>query len=137
MKPFLAGAAAFALMGAVFAGVSMAAGPVTAQAPNARLALVVDGGSTNGSFTVLRKKGVTSVANPYVGVFCVTPSATLALGRIVPMVGVDLGGSPFADSGAAWNRQLVYCPPGTIEVETFQVSTGAHRNDVGFTLTVF
>lgn len=138
MKQVLVATAGFALIGAIFAGASFASGPVTAQAPNARLALLVDGGDLVGNFAVLRKKGVASVTNPLTGVYCIKPSSTtMALGKIVPMVAPEVNGSFNADTTAAWNSLLVYCPKGTIEVDTFQVSTRVHRNNVGFTVTVF
>jgi hypothetical protein len=138
VKQVLAVMGGVVLIGLMFAGASFATGPFTAQAPNARLALVVDGNATVGSFTTLRKKGVASVTNPYAGIYCITPSSsTMALGKIAPMVTLEVSGTPNPDTMVGWSRLLVYCPNGTIEVDSFQIGTRMGRNDVGFSLTVF
>jgi hypothetical protein len=136
MKQVLIVVAAFLLGGAAFAGVALAAG--TAQAPNARLAVYVDGGDTPGSFSVPRKKGVTSVTNPLTGVYCIKPSnPDVTLSKIVPVVSMEYSGTASADSRAAWSSLNIYCPSGTIEVDTYHLSDLNHVNNVAFTLTVF
>jgi len=137
VKKVVAAMTAFVLVAAVFAGAVLAAGAVTAQAPNSRLALVIDGGDSVGSFEILRKKGVASVTNPLSGVYCVKPSSsTMALGKIVPVVGLDVSGTPNPDTVVAWSRLLANCPNGTIEIDAYSTGSWVHRNNVGFTLTV-
>ena len=138
MKQVLVALAGVVLVGVMFAGASLATGPVSAQAPNARLALVVDGNDSVGSFQIMRKKGVASVTNPYSGIYCITPSnSTIALGKIVPNVTLEVSGTPNPDTTVGWSSLLVNCPNGTIEVDGFQISTRIGRNNVAFSLTVF
>ena len=126
MRKVLVASAVFVLIGAVFAGAVMATGPVTAQAPNARLALLVDGNDIVGSFTVLRKKGVAAVTNPYSGIYCIKPSSsTMALGKIVPIVALEVNGTPAADPAPArgWSHTCHkgYGPPPTKKPTQFQI----------------
>jgi hypothetical protein len=98
---------------------------------------MVAGGSTTGTFQVLRSKGVASVSNPLTGYFCIKPnSTTMNLGRIVPSVTVDSAKTSASDTVAVWSSLNIGCPKGTIEVQTFQSSTHAARNQTGFTLVV-
>src|SRR5262245_60225577 len=70
-------------------GESTGSAAVVAQAPTVRLAAVLSGGVSAGTFTLRRAKGVAHVMNPATGVFCIEPSATMALGRVVPLVSVE------------------------------------------------
>ena len=126
------------LVGALFAGAALATGPVVAQAPSARLAVLIDGGDGPApNFVILRQKGVLSVTNPQLGVFCIKPSNTkVNVLKIVPNVSTEFGLSNANDDTAQWNSTPLECPSGTIEVLTFHVNN-AHENNVGFTVTVF
>src|SRR4051812_41148749 len=104
MKRVVIAMAGVVLLGATWVGVSAATGAVVAQAPNARLALLVDGGDTPGTFVVLRKKGVASVTNPLTGFYCITPSSsTMKLGKVVPIVALEASGTPNSDTTVAWS----------------------------------
>jgi hypothetical protein len=125
------------LMAVTLAGVSLATGPVSAQAPDARLAVSIFGGDTTGQFQVLRTKGVVSVTNPATGFFCITPSSTtMKLNRIVPLVSLDGQGTPNSDTTALWSSLNVVCPNSAIEVQSFLISTRSSRNRVGFNVVV-
>jgi hypothetical protein len=137
VKRVLVALALVAVLGATWVGVSSASGPVDAQAPNARLAVLIYGGDSTGTFTVMRKKGVAAVTNPATGWFCIKPSSsTMKLGRIVPIVTLDAQGTPNADTTAQWSALNWVCPSGTIEVQSFVVPTRVSRNRVGFALVV-
>src|SRR4051812_11855701 len=117
MKRVLVAMGAVMLLGATLAGVSLATGPMAAQAPNARLAVVIAATGPTGTFQILRAKGVASVTNPLTGFFCIKPSSTtMRLGRIVPTVSVDAGRTPNADTTVVWSSLNIGCPSGTIEV---------------------
>lgn len=137
MKILVVALAGVLVLGVALAGVSLATGPVDAQAPNVRLAVVVFGGDTTGTFQIKRTKGVASVSNPATGYFCIKPSSTtMKLGKIVPQVTVDAQGTPNSDTTVVWSSLNWVCPAGTIEIQAFQVSTRTSRNRAGFSLVV-
>lgn len=108
-----------------------------AQAPNARLVAVVDGGATAGNFVVRRGKNIQSVTNPDTGIFCITPrpGAGITPGAAVPIVSTEFDGTPSDNHFANWDRTPDDCGPGKIEVQAFELGVG-DVNDVGFTVVV-
>ena len=140
MKRLLIVLASLLVVAAVFGGVALASGPVTAQAPNARLAVLIDGNNPTGTFTVIRKKGVAMVTNPLDGVFCIKPSnAKVNVGRIVPNVTTEWHYTKTVGyTQALWDSAGASCPAGTIEVNAITSDAGqTSQNDVGFSVTVF
>jgi hypothetical protein len=147
MRKFLYAVIAVVLAAAVFTGVATATGEsdkgadlpaeggtVAAQAPNARLAVHVNGGSSG--FTVLRAKGAISISNPQPGTYCIRPVSTIKVGRAVPTVATDYWGTGGFDTFAQWNSGRPTCAAGRIQVNTFDASAGTPYNDVAFTVVV-
>jgi hypothetical protein len=60
----------------------------------------------------------------------------MKLGRIVPLVSLDAGGTASSDTTAVWSSVNIACRTGTIEVETFQIGTRIGRNHAAFNLVV-
>ena len=141
---------ALLLAGAMGAGVAVAAGgggreaanpegvspPVAADAPGARLALVVDVGDTLGITHIHQNKGVQSVTNPATGIFCVkaAPSTGIRAGRAVPMVSTEWNFSANDQTVVQWNSNRQICTAGTFEVRSFD--TGGQQNNAGFTMVI-
>ena len=112
--------------------------PIAAEAPNARLAALVSGGASAGSFTVRRQVGVAQITNPQAGVYCVKPAAGTGVkpAKAVPIVGTEYANTSGFDSFAMWNSARPSCPTGNIEVDTFDSSAEARVNPVSFTIVV-
>jgi uncharacterized protein YbjT (DUF2867 family) len=141
---------ALLLAGVAGAGVAVAAGggaretgnpegvspPVAADAPGARLALVLDANETVGITHIHQNKGVQSVTNPATGIFCVkaAPSAGIRAGRAVPTVTVEWNFSANDQTVVQWNAVRQICGAGTFEVRGFD--TGGDQNNVGFTMVI-
>jgi hypothetical protein len=106
-----------------------------AQAPNARLAVVV-----RSSGAVLRSKGVRSVSNPAPGIYCIRPSrgAGIRFGKYVPSVSVEWGGSLGDALSAQWHASTRHCASKRIEVHTYNGDDGSWDpdGDVAFTVVV-
>lgn len=107
-----------------------------AEAPTARVAVWVDGEGT-GSYTVKRGRGIAFVTNPADGTFCVRTNAPgLHPGRVIPTVAVEYSLSELNTAAAQWRSGRPFCPAGTIEVVTFDTSTGGANNTTSFTVTI-
>ncbi|MEO7118248.1 MAG: hypothetical protein ABIZ34_04675 [Candidatus Limnocylindrales bacterium] len=143
MKRILHVLVGMALGSALVGGVALAANniapaaAVTAEAPNARLAVLIDGGATAPGFTVLRRKGVASVSNPSTGIFCITPKASLGMdvSRIMPIVTTELMGTALTSYRTLWDATGFGCPAGSIAIEG-ATSGNILTNDVGIALVV-
>lgn len=112
--------------------------PVLAQAPNARLAALIDGGSTVGSLTVVRQVGVAEVTNPATGVFCVRAAASTGIkpAKVVPIVSTEYTLTTGFDTATQWASGRTSCPSGTVEVRTFDTSTSDAVNGAAFTIVI-
>lgn len=143
MKRILHVLVGMALGSALVGGVALAANniapaaAVTAEAPNARLAVLIDGGATAPSFTVLRRKGVASISNLSTGIFCVTPKASLGMdvSKIMPIVTTELAGTSSVTFRAFWYASGLNCPAGSIEIQG-ATAGGLLTNDVGIAVVV-
>jgi hypothetical protein len=96
--------------------------PATAFTTNAKLAL-----SWSPFGGTLRSKGVKSVTNPTTGVICITPSVSLNLAKIYPLVSVEWGESSGNALLAFWRDTSidnVDCGAGKLEVQTFDFNGG-------------
>lgn len=155
MKRFLYILAGVMVSAALFGGAAMASGgggtntadkagtpppegtgPIAAQAPDARLALYMAGGSTAGTFTVIRQQGVVSITNPSTGIYCIKPVAGVAPAKIVPAVSTEFSNTPSFDAFAQWSAARLPCPSGNIKIVTYDISDGGLYNQVAFTVVV-
>jgi hypothetical protein len=106
-----------------------------AQAPYARLAVVVD---RDGS--VLRSKGVKAVGNPAPGIYCIRParSAKIKFKKYVPSVSVEWGNSSGDALLAQWHASASHCASKRIEVHTYNGDDGSWdpEGNVAFTVVV-
>lgn len=93
----------------------------TAFTTNAKLAL-----SWNPFSGTVRSKGVKSVSNPFTGVICVTPSVSLNISKIYPLVSIEWGNSSGNALLAFWRdtSQSSDCSAGELEVQTFDFNAG-------------
>jgi hypothetical protein len=96
-------------------------GPVAPSAiggasSTARLAALVDQGGG-----VIRSKGVSSVSNPSLGLYCIRPRSDsgIVVNQIIPSVTVDYSNSSVVESMAQYRSSGVGCSSGTIAVVTF------------------
>jgi len=106
-----------------------------AQAPNARLAALID---QDGN--VIRGKNVASVTNPGTGRYCIRPADGMNVNRIVPVVSVDYSTSSYNESLVQYRASGKGCPDGTIAVVTFADvnldGLWGFSGTVGFTIVV-
>jgi len=112
------------------------AAEVIAQAPKARLAVYVRGGANIGNFDVPRHVGIHGVSNPANGIYCIAPATGIKASYIVPQVATEYSLTPQLDRFAQWASVRTTCPPGNIQVETFDLGDHAANNEVAFTVTV-
>lgn len=99
-----------------------AAVPPTAFTTNAKLAL-----SWNPFQGTVRSKGVKSVSNPSTGVICITPSVSLNISKIYPLVSIEWGESSGNALMAFWRDTSIDnfdCGAGLLEVQTFDFNGG-------------
>lgn len=115
-----------------------AAAPAPAAASStARLAAVVAHGGA-----IIRSKGVASISNPYIGTYCIRPTAASGVNprNIVPVVTVDYDRSAYNEVTAQYSDTGLDCPTGTIEVLTFDDRNHDafyfDSNQVGFTIVI-
>ncbi len=153
MKKLLLLAAAVVASASIGAGVAVAAvgqdrvpnppaesgteGVNLAEAPTTRVAVWVNGGAEAGSYSVLRGKGISAVTNPAAGIFCVRSNLSgFRPQRVVPVVSVEYSLSTANETDAQWRSSRTVCPAGTLEIYTFNQSTGIPDNDASFTVVV-
>lgn len=155
MKKLLMLAAAVVVSASIGAGVAVAAvgdggrapnppaetGPAEgvnpAEAPTTRVAVWVNGGASAGNYNVLRGKGISAVTNPDTGIWCVRSNlAGFRPQRVVPVVSVEYSLSTANETDAQWRSSRTVCPAGTLEIYTFNQSTGIPDNDASFTVVV-
>jgi len=110
---------------------------VTADAPNARLAVLV-----RRDLTILRNKGVASVHRPSVGTYCITPMASTG---IVPSTAIVIATpeyyySAYNEIKVQWSAGGNVCGPNRIAVYTLSdlYANGIYRlsNAVSFSVVV-
>ncbi len=104
-----------------------------ASAPNARLAAFVNqGGAVN------RSKGVAAVTHPSPGLYCIRPSGTLNVNKVVPSVSVDWSTSLGDALMAQWRSSGIGCSAGRIAVLTLDGEDGSFdlSDQVSFTIVV-
>ena len=114
---------------------------VAVQATNARLVALVNGDTAGGPhYHLIRQKGVRSVTNPSAGTFCIRPKASTGINpsTAVASVTTDWYYTTGNDSVAMWasSDDVARCPSGTFEVKTFDISSTADDNAVGFLIVV-
>jgi hypothetical protein len=75
---------------------------------------------------VIRSKGVKSVSNPKTGVFCITPSVSLDLTKIYPLVSIEWGYSSGSSLLAYWRDTSLStdCGATDLEVQTYDFNNG-------------
>lgn len=112
--------------------------PVAVDAPNARLAVLISGGTSTGSFFLRRQVGVAQVSNPDVGVFCIKPTVSSGVkpSKAVPIVSAEYTYTVGFDSFAMWDSGRTGCPTGNIQVNTFDSAADTRANSVSFTVVV-
>jgi hypothetical protein len=104
---------------------------------NARLAAVIARGGA-----IVRSKGVQSVSNPFIGTYCIRPTAASGVSprNVVPVVTVDYDRSVYNEVMAQYSDTGLDCPSGTVEVLTFDDrnldAAYFDSNLVGFTIVV-
>ena len=111
-------------------------GVTLGDAPTTRVAVYVDG-TGPGTYTVPRVKGVSAVTNPVDGTFCIRPTVSGFRPRhVFPVVTVDYSLSEVNGTTAQWRSGRPFCPAGTIEIVTYDVTTGVMNNTTAFTVVI-
>jgi hypothetical protein len=95
--------------------------PETAFATNAKVAYFYSRG-----FDAARYKNVSAFSNPSTGIYCITPSVSLNLAKIYPMVSIEWGASTGSALLAYWRdtNSSTNCPAGALEVQTYDFNSG-------------
>ena len=95
--------------------------PEAAFATNAKVAYFYSRG-----FLAARSKNVSAFSNPSTGIYCITPSVSLNLAKIYPMVSIEWGSSSGSALLAYWRdtNSSTNCPAGALEVQTFDFNSG-------------
>jgi hypothetical protein len=94
------------------------------------------------SQTVVRSKGVKSVTMPSTGKVCITPSVSLNLKKIYPLVSIEWGNSSGNALLAFWRDTTLSsgdCGAGVLEVQTFDFNAGGApvpSNNVAFDFVI-
>jgi hypothetical protein len=111
-------------------------GVTLGEAPTTRVAVYVDGLGP-GSSSIRRVKGVTFVSNPQDGTFCIRSNVSgFHPAKVFPVVSVDYSQSEVNGAAAQWRSGRPFCPAGTIEIFTFDLTTGLANNTTAFTVVV-
>lgn len=87
---------------------------------------------------VYRAKGVQEVTHPETGVYCIKPSGTWSVAKVVPAVTVEWGASSGNALLAFYRDDSNSCPAGYIEVRTYNFDSGTpvEEDTVAFTIVV-
>lgn len=92
---------------------------IAAQAPNARLAILVQNGGA-----ILRNKGAASVNHVGIGKYCITPQVAFDVGKAIVVATVDWSHSlPGSDADLVqWRSSGADCNRSALEILTFRNS---------------
>lgn len=105
------------------------------QAPNARLAGLFRAGGAP-----VRTKGVQSIERTARGVYCIRPSSSMNVNRIIPSLTVEYSYSEVTAATVQWAEGVHGCGSGRIGVYTFSDANHDGRytysNDVAFSIVV-
>ncbi|MFO1049627.1 MAG: hypothetical protein U1E52_17235 [Geminicoccaceae bacterium] len=100
--------------------------PVAATGSARIMALIAPGSA------LLRKKGVASVTNITLGIYCLKPSSTaINLATVVPTVSVDYSATSRTDAIVQFRSVNAYCPAKTLEVITLDRVSGSYLPSSG------
>lgn len=111
-------------------------GVTLGDAPTTRVAAYVDG-TGPGTYSVPRVRGVAVVTNPQDGTFCIKANVPGFRPRhVFPVVTVDYSQSEVNGTTAQWRSGRPFCPAGTIEIVTYDVTTGVMNNTTAFTVVI-
>jgi hypothetical protein len=110
-------------------------GAANAFAPNARLAALIRPGGG-----IVRQKGVASVTNPDVGLYCIEPEAGINTNNAIVIVNPEFHFSDVNEIKVQWISRKTTCGPnrfGVVTLEDFNLDAQYHRsNHVAFMIVV-